>query len=90
MNDIESNSMGIEPMLDVHASTCLLMTRFISGRHCPKLAHLIVRQLAQLLAQPQLLPDSRALYQNLLDHWQAVTDSLIQQKQPKRQQSTVH
>lgn len=86
MNEIEPDNTWP----DAHANTCLLMTRFIYGRHCPKLAHSIVQQLAQLLAQPQLPPNSRALYLNLLEHWQAVADWLMQQKPEKRQQPTVH
>jgi len=39
-------------LTQLHAATCLLMTRFINGRHCPKLAHLIVHQLGHLLAHP--------------------------------------
>ena len=38
----------------LHATTCLSMTQFINGRHCPKLANSIVHQLSLLLAHPDL------------------------------------
>jgi hypothetical protein len=66
----------------LHATTCLSMTQFINGRHCPKLAHSIVHQLSLLLAHPDLerIPSSRELYQQLLDHWQKVAVHLLEQQ----------
>jgi hypothetical protein len=66
-------------LTQLHAATCLSMTQFIDGRHCPKLAHSIVRQLGLLLAHPDLASASRELYQQLLEHWQKVTAHLLEQ-----------
>lgn len=76
----------------LHAATCLLMTQFINGRHCPKLAHLIVHQLGHLLAHPELeqFPDSRKMYQQLLEHWQKVTSLLLEQRAAKQQPTQYH
>jgi hypothetical protein len=76
--------------VDSHAATCLLMTRFISGHHCPKLAHLIAEQLARLLNQPNLLPENRVLYQNLLQHWQALSLQLMQRRDSKPHAPSLH
>lgn len=66
----------------LHASTCLSMTRFINGHHCPKLAQQIVHQLNRLLSHPGLnqLPDSRDMYLQMLDHWQKIAHQLLEQK----------
>lgn len=76
----------------LHATTCLSMTQFINGRHCPKLAHSIVHQLSLLLAHPDLerIPSSRELYQQLLDHWQKVTAHLLEQRAAHGQQPIYH
>lgn len=67
----------------LHAMTCLLMTQFINGRHCPKLAHRIVSQLALLLSHPQLehTAASRDMYLQLHDHWQRVTGLLLERRE---------
>ena len=64
----------------LHATTCLLMTRFINGHHCPKLSQQIVSQLQQLLNQPASTQQarSREMYRQLLAHWQAVTRQLLE------------
>jgi len=71
---------------------CLLMTRFINGHHYPKLAHIIVHQLQQLLAHPsaQQMPDSRGMYLQLLEHWQNVSNSLLEQKEAQWQSYLRH
>ncbi|OAI14836.1 hypothetical protein A1507_01135 [Methylomonas koyamae] len=76
----------------LHATTCLLMTQFINGRHCPKLSQQIVSQLGHLLSHPQLdtRPDSRELYQQLLMHWQGVTQQLIAHRQQQRPTAAYH
>ena len=93
MNEALTSSTDAHQALShLHASTCVLMTRFINGHHCPKLAQMIVSQLANLLTHPQLeqLPDSRTLYQQLLEHWQGVTRQLIEQKTKQKQNTVYH
>lgn len=82
MNSAEANQMSTLDMSQLHNATCLLMTRFINGYHCPKLAHVIVHQLQKLLVHPatQQNADSREMYMQLLEHWQNVSSSLIEQK----------
>ncbi|MDD2802257.1 MAG: hypothetical protein PHE96_12445 [Methylococcales bacterium] len=92
MSDKRIN-VPMQPELpQLHAATCLLMTQFINGRHCPKLAHLIVQQLSSLLAHPELeqFPDSRNMYQQLLEHWQKVTALLLEQQAVGQRQSQYH
>lgn len=83
---------GKHDMTHLHAVTCLLMTRFINGHHCPKLAHAIVQKLQQLLAHPatQQLPDTRDMYLQLLEHWQNVCSMLLEQKSVRRQSHLFH
>ncbi len=92
MSDTDSTVPLSPDLTDLHAATCMLMTQFINGRHCPKLAHLIVHHLGCLLTHPQLekLPNSRAMYQQLLEHWQNVTSLLLDQKPVQRQISQYH
>ncbi len=86
MPTVEADLAGQQDMSQLHAATCLMMTRFINGHHCPKLAHLIVQQLQKLLSHPvtQEIPDSRDMYLQLLEHWQSVLSSLLEQKQASR------
>ncbi|OAI18758.1 hypothetical protein A1359_04090 [Methylomonas lenta] len=86
MLSANANTTGKQDMIQLHAATCLMMTRFINGRHCPKLAHVIVQQLQKLLSHPvtQEIPDSRDMYLQLLEHWQSVLSSLLEQKQAAR------
>jgi len=89
----ERINVPMQPELPhLHAATCLLMTQFINGRHCPKLAHLIVQQLSSLLTHPELeqFPDSRNMYQQLLEHWQKVTALLLEQQAVGQRQSQYH
>lgn len=74
MQDIDSTVVIQQEMKKLHATTCRLMTRFINGHHCPKLAQLIIEQLGLLLAHPGLIASSRTMYQQLKEHWQNVTD----------------
>jgi len=86
-------NVPMQPELSqLHATTCLLMTQFINGRHCPKLAHLIVQQLSSLLTHPELeqFPDSRNMYQQLLEHWQKITVLLLEQQAVGQRQSQYH
>lgn len=66
----------------LHAATCLSMTQFINGHQCPKLAHMIVRQLNLLLTHPELEPVSnpRDMYLQLLEHWQKIAAQLLEQR----------
>lgn len=92
MSDKRIN-VPMQPELpQLHATTCLLMTQFINGRHCPKLAHLIVQQLSSLLTHPELehISDSRNMYQQLLEHWQKVTALLLEQQAVGQRQSQYH
>lgn len=84
MLEDQSTAARIE-LTQLHATTCLSMTQFINGRHCPKLAHSIVHQLGLLLAHPELAPvsDSRELYRQLLEHWQKVAAQLREQREPR-------
>ncbi|WP_305906734.1 hypothetical protein Q9L42_019410 [Methylomarinum sp. Ch1-1] len=92
MNSNRINTMDKQDMSQLHAATCLLMTRFINGYHCPKLSHVIVQQLQKLLAHPvtQRNVESREMYSRLLEHWQNVSISLIEQKKFVRQSQIYH
>lgn len=92
MHPVESNPSPSQEMSQLHAATCLLMTRFISGHHCPKLAHVIVHQLQRLLVHPatQLESDSRDMYRQLLEHWQGVSSSLAEQTAARRRSRVYH
>ncbi|MGR9087206.1 MAG: hypothetical protein ACU841_09045 [Gammaproteobacteria bacterium] len=76
----------------LHASTCLSMTRFINGHHCPKLAQQIVQQLNRLLSHPELNPvsGSRDMYLQLLGHWQTITAQLLEQQGSRRKSTAYH
>ncbi|QPK61507.1 hypothetical protein IVG45_11385 [Methylomonas sp. LL1] len=91
MHSIDVNVAGTHDMTQLHAATCQLMTRFINGHHCPKLAHVIVHQLQQLAAHPATqLSDSRDMYLQLLEHWQNVSNTLLEQKAARRQIHRFH
>jgi hypothetical protein len=91
MPEQQSTPARIE-ISQLHATTCLSMTQFINGRHCPKLAHSIVHQLGLLLAHPDLAPvsASRELYQQLLEHWQKVTAHLLEQSAKREPRPVYH
>ncbi|WP_020565551.1 hypothetical protein [Methylosarcina fibrata] len=75
----------------LHAATCLSMTQFINGHHCPGLARRILHQLNQLLAHPELEPASNthAMYLQLLEHWQKIAAQLSDQR-PARKAAVVY
>lgn len=89
---VDANTAGKQEMTQLHAATCLMMTRFINGHHCPKLAHMIVHQLQRLLAHPvtRETPGSRDMYLQLLEHWQSVSSSLLEQNQTSRSRHLYH
>ncbi len=68
-----------QELSQLHATTCMLMTRFINGHHCPKLAQMIVQHLGRLLAHPHLISGSRTMYRQLEEHWQTVANLLTEQ-----------
>lgn len=76
----------------LHAATCLSMTQFINGHQCPKLAHMIVHQLNQLLAHPELdaAPKSREMYLQLLEHWQKTVAQLLEQRKARKAAAVYH
>jgi hypothetical protein len=76
----------------LHAATCLSMTQFINGHQYPKLAHMIVRQLNLLLTHPELEPvsNTRAMYLQLLEHWQKIAVQLLEQRHPRRAAAVYH
>ena len=82
MHIVDVNLTGTQDMSQLHTATCVMMTRFINGHHCPKLAHIIVQQLQRLLANPntQQTQDSRDMYLQLLEHWQTIWAELLKQK----------
>ena len=92
MHSVEVKLAGKQDMSQLHAATCLMMTRFINGHHCPKLAHIIVQQLQRLLAHPvtQQTADSREMYLQLLEHWQTICTELLQQRQGHQPTSIYH
>jgi hypothetical protein len=92
MSQAHSTEQIPHELTHLHATTCLLMTRFINGHHCPKLAHLIVQKLEHLLSHPELekVSTSRNMYQQLLEHWQNVTSLLQEKKAVHRQSAKYH
>lgn len=71
----------------LHASTCMSMTQFINGHHCPKLAYVIIQQLNRLLVHPDVeQTGSREMYQQLLEHWQQITVELLGRKSARQLQ----
>lgn len=92
MRSLESHIIGQQDLTQLHAGACMMMTRFVIGPHCPKLAHVIVHQLQKLLAHPitQESPDSRAMYSQLLEHWQNVSNALLAQKQTSQATQLYH
>jgi hypothetical protein len=92
MLSADAHTTGKQDMTQLHAATCLMMIHFINGRHCPKLAHVIVQQLQKLLSHPvtQEIPGSRDMYLQLLEHWQTVLSWLLEQKQASRPSHLYH
>ncbi|MGJ0484019.1 MAG: hypothetical protein ACR65R_05725 [Methylomicrobium sp.] len=76
----------------LHAAMCLSMTQFINGHQCPTLAHRIVRQLNLLLTHPELDPvsNTRAMYLQMLEHWQKIAAQLLAQRQAHKAATVYH
>lgn len=92
MLSVDAKTIGKQEIPHVHAATCLMMTRYINGHHCPKLAQGIVLQLQKLLSHPvtQETPDSRDMYLQLLEHWQNVSSMLLQPIHSERPSHLYH
>ena len=89
-DDIAPASQPPQELRQLHAATCALMTRFINGHHCPKLAQLIVQHLDRLLAHPHLISGSRTMYRQLEEHWRSVANLLTEQQQTPHRNETFH
>ncbi|MBL1264868.1 hypothetical protein [Candidatus Methylomicrobium oryzae] len=89
---LESQSVEKGELARLHAATCLSMTRFINGHQCPKLAHMIVHQLNQLLTHPELEPVSNArdMYLQMLEHWQKIAAQLLEQQHARKTAAVYH
>jgi hypothetical protein len=77
----EIHATGKQNMTQLHAVTCRMMVCFINGHHYPKLAKMIVQQLQTLILYP-VVDDTfskRDMYLQLLEHWQSVTNSLLEE-----------
>lgn len=78
----------------LHVMACVLMTKF-HAQQCPQLAQFIVKHLNLLLEQPEINadPNSRMLYLQLLNQWQSITASLLEQRRQSSAQvekTTIH
>lgn len=84
----QHDSIATADVTHLHAATCLAITQFTQGRHCPCLANRIVLLLQYLATHPDLplTSTSKDLYLNLLEYWQQVKRELKQ----RNQQLTVH
>ncbi|GAB6140648.1 hypothetical protein JCM14076_13770 [Methylosoma difficile] len=88
----QSPASGQDGLALLHAATCLAMTDFINGHHCPTLAHRIVQQLHLLISHPELAEtaSSRDTYLLLLDHWQKITAQLLDQQKARVRTAKFH
>ena len=85
MSQLEIQQEQLRQLQTLHARTCALMTKFIEGYQCPKLAHLIVSQLGQLISYAQSLriTTNQEMYTQLLEHWQTTTNQLLLEQQTR-------
>lgn len=85
MSQLEMQQEQLRQLQTLHTRTCALMTKFIDGYQCPKLAYLIVSQLGQLISYAQSLriTTNQKMYAQLLEHWQMTTNELLLEKQQK-------
>ncbi|MDO8844173.1 hypothetical protein [Methylicorpusculum sp.] len=86
MSDIHEISIVKQELEQIHAKTCLLMTQFIGGHQCPKIAHMIVSHLQWLVshARNSGSPNSLEMYLQLLEHWQQATQLLLARRADRR------
>ncbi|MGR9072457.1 MAG: hypothetical protein ACU833_05260 [Gammaproteobacteria bacterium] len=78
-------SGGPDDVLLLHTAACVLMTQF-QIRRCPRISQMIVERLRRIVEQ--LPPDSagtcRAVYLQMLTHWQQETLALIEDSRASR------
>ncbi|MCD2449881.1 hypothetical protein GO003_005720 [Methylicorpusculum oleiharenae] len=93
MSDSHEISIVKQELEQMHAKTCLLMTQFIGGHQCPKIAHMIVSHLQWLVSHTRNSgsPNSLAMYLQLLEHWQQATQLLLERRatRHKKQDSVI-
>jgi len=67
--------------IKLHSTLCFLMTRFHKDQ-CPKLAHFIVSHIRLVIEHPDVAgsPDCRTLYLQLLQQWQNIRATLLEQR----------
>lgn len=65
----------------LHSTLCFLMTRFHKDQ-CPKLAHFIFSHIRLVIEHPVVAdsPDCRTLYLQLLQQWQNISATLLEQR----------
>jgi len=65
----------------LHSTLCFLMTRFHKDQ-CPKLAHFIVSHIRLVIEHPDVVdsPNCKTLYLGLLQQWQNITATLLEQR----------
>lgn len=68
-------------MVKLHSTLSFLMTQFYLDQS-PKLSQFIVSHIQLVIGHPDVADclSSRALYLGLMKQWQAITDSLLQQR----------
>jgi hypothetical protein len=74
----------------LHATLCFLMTKF-QHHQCPQLAQFIVKHIALMIEHPEVahLAECRTLYLQLMEQWQHITSTLLEQRTPIYQQSKI-
>jgi hypothetical protein len=74
-----------QDLTQLRAATSLMMTHFINGHHYPRLVHMIMQRLQQLLAHPstEQITGSREIYVQLLEHWQTIYNNLLTQNEAR-------
>lgn len=65
----------------LHSTLCFLMTKFYHHQ-CPQLAQFIVRHISLMIEHPNVadVANCRTLYLQLLQQWQNITGSLLEQR----------
>jgi hypothetical protein len=65
----------------LHSTLCFLMTKFQSHQ-CPQLGQFIIRHISLMIEHPNVadIANCRTLYLQLLQQWQNITGSLLEQR----------
>ena len=65
----------------LHSTLCFLMTKF-HHQQCPQLSQFIVRHISLLIEHPDVagLANCQIMYLQLLQQWQNITASLLEQR----------